>query len=57
VANILGLSQMLEQFLGAPNTLKKLVTYMKTSALDLDVFTKELTLFMNDLQEKGKDEN
>jgi hypothetical protein len=54
VANILGLSQMLEQYIKAPVTLRKLVGYMELSAKDLDAFTKELTVFIGALEKKGK---
>jgi signal transduction histidine kinase len=54
VANILGISQMLSQFISSPATLKKLIGYMEVSALILDDFTKELTAFIENLEKKGK---
>ncbi|MES2265650.1 MAG: diguanylate cyclase [Bacteroidota bacterium] len=57
VANILGISNLLGNFLRKPAMLKKLVNYMKQSAVKLDSFTVELTTFMTDLEQKGKDKN
>jgi len=54
ISNILGLSNVLEHYLKSPATLKKMTGYMKISALDLDTFTKELTVFLVDLESKGK---
>lgn len=54
VANILGVSNLIEDFLHSPTQLKKLVGYIKASALTLDVFTKELTIFISELEQKGK---
>ncbi|WP_295720769.1 diguanylate cyclase [Mucilaginibacter sp.] len=54
VANILGIAQMLSQFISSPATLKKLIGYMEVSALILDDFTKELTSFIENLEKKGK---
>jgi len=55
VANILGLSSMLEEFLDSPENLKKMVSYLKESAVSLDVYTRELTAFITDLDQKGKE--
>jgi hypothetical protein len=57
ITNILGLANVLDHYLKSPATLKKMTGYMKTSALDLDVFTQELTKFIVDLEEKGKTNN
>jgi hypothetical protein len=54
VANILGLSAMLKNYLRSPVVLKKLVGYIRVSALDLDAFTRELTTFMTDLDSQSK---
>jgi hypothetical protein len=54
VANILGISRILNQFLRSPATLKKMVGYMEVSAIALDDFTKELTIFVSELEKKGK---
>ena len=54
VANILGMANLIEQYAHSPAVLKKIATYMKQSATDLDTFTRELTNFIADLEEKGK---
>ncbi|MGZ3754280.1 MAG: hypothetical protein ACXVAY_02580 [Mucilaginibacter sp.] len=54
VANILGMANLIEQYAHSPAVLKKIATYMKQSATDLDTFTRELTSFIADLEEKGK---
>jgi signal transduction histidine kinase len=54
VANILGLTDLLEYFLRSPAKLRQLVNYLKLSAEELDDFTKELTEFISQLEEKGK---
>lgn len=54
IANIIGISRMIEQSIGSPRDLKKMIDYIKESALSLDTFTKELTKFMSDLEKKGK---
>ena len=54
IANILGISSMLDQLIDSPSDLKKMIDYIKESALSLDAFTKELTIFMSDLEKKGK---
>jgi len=35
--------------------LKKIIGYIKHSAITLDDFTKELTVFMNDIGKKGEE--
>ena len=57
VCNILGIVSILDQFISSPAQLKKMVKYLKISALSLDSFTKELTKFIFDLEQKGKDES
>jgi len=55
VCNILGIASVMDQFMNSPTELKKMVKYLKISALSLDSFTKELTKFIFDLEQKGKD--
>ena len=50
VANILGVSNLLDNNLTSPDELGKIVGYMKQSAMSLDTFTKELTTFIQDLK-------
>lgn len=57
ITNILGLANVLDHYIRSPATLKKMTGYMKTSALDLDVFTRELTTYIVELEEKGKTNN
>ncbi|MES2376233.1 MAG: hypothetical protein V4553_06635 [Bacteroidota bacterium] len=54
VANILGMANLIEKHANSPDELKKIADYMKQSALDLDMFTRELTKFVSDLEQKGK---
>jgi signal transduction histidine kinase len=54
VANILGIANILDECINSPIQLKRLVEHLQQSALTLDVFTKELTLFISDLDQKGK---
>jgi signal transduction histidine kinase len=46
IANILGLSNMLDQSISSPDELKQFVDCIKQSALTLDIFTRELTTFI-----------
>ncbi|MGZ5242866.1 MAG: PAS domain S-box protein [Bacteroidia bacterium] len=46
IANIIGISNILEQSVNSSETLKKLVDYLRFSAQSLDIFTKELTVYM-----------
>lgn len=55
VANILGMANLIEKHANSPDELKKIADYMKQSAHDLDMFTRELTKFVSDLEQKGKD--
>jgi signal transduction histidine kinase len=52
IANILGISSMLDQYIESPARLKQLVDYMKVSAKSLDAFTKELTTFIVSIKQK-----
>ena len=54
IANILGLSDLLEQSLNSPLELKQIIIYIKESILKLDVFTKEISGYMIDLNRKKK---
>ncbi len=54
VANILGMVTLIDEYANSPDELKKIVDYMKQSALDLDAFTRELTTFVSNLEQKGK---
>jgi hypothetical protein len=57
VANIMGISSILDDFIDSPVQLKKLVGYLKVSALSLDDFTAELTTFIVELAKKGSGSN
>lgn len=52
ITHILGVSNMLCSSRLSQEELDKIVGYMQQSALSLDIFTKELTQFMNDQQLK-----
>jgi signal transduction histidine kinase len=52
IANILGIANILDQFLKTPATIKKMVDYIKQSTLSLDGFTKELSLLVNNLKKR-----
>lgn len=54
VANILGIVNVISNFINSPLHLKKMVKYLKASATTLDVFTKELTDFIYELEQKGR---
>jgi hypothetical protein len=54
VANILGLSEMLNQSISSPEDFKQSLDCIKQSAVSLDVFTRELTTFICELGQKGK---
>lgn len=55
IANILGFSKMLDQYINSPEELKLSIDCIKKSALTLDLFTKELTDFICHLDRKEKD--
>jgi signal transduction histidine kinase len=54
VANILGISNILHNYVRSPVQLKKLMGFLTESATKLDLFTKELTTFIDELEQKGK---
>lgn len=54
VANILGVSQLLEGFLAKSDDFMTIVGYMRQSAMSLDEFTRELTEFIHDLKERAE---
>jgi hypothetical protein len=54
VANILGITNILEDCVNSPDQLKMSVGYLKESAQVLDAFTHELTDFISKLEQKGK---
>lgn len=54
VSNISGIVQLLEDSSTSPEDLKAMLNYLKQSAITLDDFTKELTIFMDDLQKSTK---
>lgn len=56
VANILGMANLMD-YVNSPEELKTIVEYMKRSALDLDAFTNELTDFIGNLEQKGKNKS
>jgi len=55
VANIIGMAGLIEKYAHSPRELKQIAKYMQRSAHDLDEFTLELTNFIGDLKQKGKD--
>ena len=55
VSHILGVSDIIESSIHSPGELNTMVNYIKQSALSLDTFTKELTIFINDMKVKVKD--
>ncbi|MDB4926391.1 hypothetical protein [Mucilaginibacter sp.] len=57
VANILGMVNLIDEYANSPEELKKIVDYMKQSALDLDAFTRELTTFVANLEQRGKNKS
>ncbi len=54
VANILGMAILMDEYSNSPEELKKIAGYMKQSALHLDAFTRELTAFVSNLEQKEK---
>ena len=56
ITKIMGLSILLEDGLETPEDVHQIVTYIKESSKLLDVFTKELTLFVHQ-QESVKSDN
>ncbi|HET6990866.1 MAG TPA: hypothetical protein VFJ43_06055 [Bacteroidia bacterium] len=57
VANLLGIAALLTNAMNSPEELKTMVDYMKESALSLDLYTRELTIYITDLDKKRKDNN
>lgn len=57
IANILGLSNLLDETVTSAEEIKKVAGYMKHSALSLDTFTKELTVKVNNIKEKSKNKS
>nr|WP_315142815.1 diguanylate cyclase [uncultured Flavobacterium sp.] len=57
IANILGISNLLDHATNSPEEHKQFVDYIRKSAISLDVFTKELTFFIFDLEQKGRNKN
>lgn len=55
VANILGMAALIDKYANSPRELKQIAKYMQQSAGDLDEFTLELTNFIGELKQKGKD--
>lgn len=55
VAHLLGIANLFDHVMNSPTELKQLVNYIKQSTQSLDRFTQELTIFMNDLDQRGKD--
>ena len=53
VANIIGLTGIIGDFINSPTQLKKLINYIKVSATSLDMFVNEFTLFISELEQKG----
>ncbi|MBC7845132.1 MAG: diguanylate cyclase [Flavobacterium sp.] len=54
IANILGFLNMLDQTTSSPEELKQSVDCIKQSAITLDFFTRELTTFICELDQKEK---
>jgi len=57
VANILGLTNLSEEDISSSEEIIKITGYMKDSALSLDNFTRELTAFIYNIAQKGKNRN
>lgn len=57
VAHILGVATLLDNEMVTKEELKKLVVYMKESALNLDNFTHELTKHVSDAKSKTENKN
>ncbi|MGZ5244824.1 MAG: response regulator [Bacteroidia bacterium] len=54
ITNIIGISEVLDQSISSPDKLRKMVDYIKKSAIILDDFTKELSVTMEVLEQKVK---
>ncbi len=55
VANILGMASVIEEYANSPETLQKIVGYMKQSAIDLDTFSRDLSKFVADLDQRVRE--
>jgi signal transduction histidine kinase len=55
IVQILGMSNLLENAKISPEELNKMIGYMKESALSLDKFTRQLTVFIDGMKKKAKD--
>ncbi|WP_179414245.1 diguanylate cyclase [Mucilaginibacter sp. E4BP6] len=53
VANIIGLTGIIGNFIHSPYQLKKMVKYIELSATSLDVFVNEFTVLIEELEQKG----
>ena len=51
VTNILGISFELDQPSNSPEEIKEYLEFIKQSAVTLDAFTKELTIFISNLKQ------
>jgi len=54
VANILGITNIINDYVNSPAQLKTMVNHLKESATSLDAFIYELTTFIYDLEQKWK---
>jgi signal transduction histidine kinase len=54
VTNILGISFLLDQSTNSPEEIKEYLEFIKQSAITLDGFTTELTIFIHNLKQKEK---
>jgi PAS domain S-box-containing protein len=57
IANLLGIASQLTNAINSPEELKTLVDYMKESAISLDLYTRELSTYIVDLDQKRKENN
>lgn len=53
VANIIGISSLIKASKNTPEEIRKLVSYLKSSAMTLDTFTKDLMTFMINLESQS----
>lgn len=54
IANILSIVNVFEAHSNSPEEIQRMISYIKESALTLDNFTRELTGFIYELEQKGK---
>lgn len=54
VTNILGLSLLIDHSTNSPEEIKEYLEYIKQSAINLDTFTIELTVFIHNLKQNKK---